>query len=232
MVIRDIGGTIIAVDPSRSASIRLPRHLADAVGIASSEVPRKQLLGLLARDDAFLPLTCQWELLDRCNLRCPFCYIVGHSDRARSLNTSSVIPGMNLRRIGLGPTFNGAITVIPSPAFPRGDSPSLISNPSGEEEAPAKLHFSRRPKFTSHYTAGPNVVGRRGTSNARTDWSCRWVALVGGGRAIAGRAAHTCTGREALVSRRSHRERRGERRRASERNPRLPRHSLRRASRS
>lgn len=40
---------------------------------------KKEILKILSTGNNYLPLSLHWELLDKCNYACPFCYIVGHS---------------------------------------------------------------------------------------------------------------------------------------------------------
>ena len=79
-VIRTIGKHEIAVETGEAMGIALSYDLAVQMGLsAGGEVNRKQLLSALSSGDDYFPLTCRWELLDKCNFACPFCYIVGHS---------------------------------------------------------------------------------------------------------------------------------------------------------
>jgi MoaA/NifB/PqqE/SkfB family radical SAM enzyme len=79
-IIRKIGRHEVLVESSESCGIYFeesavtPAPGDDAVALGKSEI-----LGILANGDDYLPLTLHWELLDRCNFSCPFCYIVGHS---------------------------------------------------------------------------------------------------------------------------------------------------------
>jgi MoaA/NifB/PqqE/SkfB family radical SAM enzyme len=79
-IIRSIGKHEIAVETDEAMGIAITSDLAQQIGLApDGQVGRKQLLSALSSGDEYYPLTCQWELLDKCNFACPFCYIVGHS---------------------------------------------------------------------------------------------------------------------------------------------------------
>jgi MoaA/NifB/PqqE/SkfB family radical SAM enzyme len=77
---RQIGDHELLIDPSFPCDISLGPTLA-------SQFSKKQGLGksalmrLIARGDQYHPLSLFWEMLDSCNLACPFCYIVGHSNQ-------------------------------------------------------------------------------------------------------------------------------------------------------
>lgn len=81
-IIRRIGELDVLVDTSEPCGIYLEESAVSSIS-ASGVAPRgkTELLSLLASNDKFLPLTLHWELLDHCNLKCPFCYIVGHSSK-------------------------------------------------------------------------------------------------------------------------------------------------------
>jgi MoaA/NifB/PqqE/SkfB family radical SAM enzyme len=80
-VLRTIGRHEILVNVSASAEISLEE--ATLLGIASKDAvgsqSKREILQALSTGDEYFPLSLHWELLDRCNLSCPFCYIVGHS---------------------------------------------------------------------------------------------------------------------------------------------------------
>lgn len=82
MIIRRIGMHEIAVAPSQASEIWLqPETLALLSGY-NPDVPleKRDILRALSLGNEYVPLTLHWEILDRCNFRCPFCYIVGHSN--------------------------------------------------------------------------------------------------------------------------------------------------------
>jgi hypothetical protein len=79
-VIRRIGDMELLIETSEAHSISfpegsLPETTYDAEG--QPNLSRRQVLQLLSNGDSYRPLSLTWELLDRCNLSCPFCYIVG-----------------------------------------------------------------------------------------------------------------------------------------------------------
>lgn len=78
-VLRRLGEHELLVETSEPCGIFLDDAALDALGPAQP-VPKKALLRYLSNGDQYLPLTLAWELLDSCNLSCPFCYIVGHSN--------------------------------------------------------------------------------------------------------------------------------------------------------
>ncbi len=79
-IIRKIGRFEVLVESSEPCGIYFEESaLEPASGDAAVTLGKSEMLGILASGDDYLPLTCRWELLDRCNFSCPFCYIVGHS---------------------------------------------------------------------------------------------------------------------------------------------------------
>lgn len=79
-IIRHIGDYDIMVDTGVSCGL----YFEEASGLVPSSdgehlLTKADVLKFLASGDVYLPLTLHWELLDRCNFACPFCYIVGHS---------------------------------------------------------------------------------------------------------------------------------------------------------
>jgi MoaA/NifB/PqqE/SkfB family radical SAM enzyme len=78
-IIRQIGRHELLIDTSEAYGISLS---AESLGPDADSAPvfsKKQLLQVLSSGDEYYPLSMHWEVLDKCNLRCPFCYIVGHS---------------------------------------------------------------------------------------------------------------------------------------------------------
>lgn len=80
-VLREIGDHQVMVDPKHARSISLSSKLAAQLLESEQKVTKKRLLKALSNGDQYFPLTCHWELLDKCNFACPFCYIVGHSSQ-------------------------------------------------------------------------------------------------------------------------------------------------------
>lgn len=81
-VVRKIGKHSIKVDCNSGYGLELDRTLLEdsPQTLASGRLTRKQLLQKLSSGDEYYPIAVHWELLDKCNLACPFCYIVGHSN--------------------------------------------------------------------------------------------------------------------------------------------------------
>ena len=68
------------VDTSMPCGIFLPS--SDLVEVSAGDsfnLSKKTLLRHLSSGDDYFPISMHWELLDKCNFACPFCYIVGHS---------------------------------------------------------------------------------------------------------------------------------------------------------
>lgn len=81
-IVRTIGKHEIAIETGEAMGIAVSSDLAELIELPSDcQIGRKQLLSALSSGDEYYPLTCQWELLDKCNFACPFCYIVGHSSQ-------------------------------------------------------------------------------------------------------------------------------------------------------
>lgn len=77
-IIRQIGEHELLIDPSGPCEISLGSSLV-ALLDSKRGLEKSTLMKLLARGDQYYPLSLVWEMLDSCNLACPFCYIVGHS---------------------------------------------------------------------------------------------------------------------------------------------------------
>lgn len=79
-IIRKIGRYEVLVESGEPCGIYFEESaLAPTSEDGDVTLGKSEMLGILANGDDYLPLTCRWELLDRCNFACPFCYIVGHS---------------------------------------------------------------------------------------------------------------------------------------------------------
>ncbi len=80
-IVRQIGELELLIETSDPQSIFLPEDVIDQE-TGSSDSPmltRRQILKLLSNGDTYRPLSLTWEMLDKCNFSCPFCYIAGHS---------------------------------------------------------------------------------------------------------------------------------------------------------
>lgn len=79
-IIRRIGQHDVLIDTSEPCGISLQEAtVATAPGEDVILLEKAAILGMLSSGDDYLPLSLHWELLDKCNFSCPFCYIVGHS---------------------------------------------------------------------------------------------------------------------------------------------------------
>lgn len=80
-VIRNIGRHCILVDTAEPISIYLEEKTIKEF-VSDIQLPielsKPKILEILS-EGGYIPLTLHWELLDKCNLSYPFCYIVGHS---------------------------------------------------------------------------------------------------------------------------------------------------------
>ncbi len=81
-VLRRIGKHAVRVDCNSAYGLELDKTLVQSANQSNRSInfTRKQLLQSLASEDEYYPISIHWELLDKCNLACPFCYIVGHSN--------------------------------------------------------------------------------------------------------------------------------------------------------
>ncbi|HTS18007.1 MAG TPA: radical SAM protein [Verrucomicrobiae bacterium] len=79
-IIRRIGKFDVLIESDEPCGIYFEESaLPPGSGKDGVVLGKSEMLGILASGDDYLPLTLHWELLDRCNFACPFCYIVGHS---------------------------------------------------------------------------------------------------------------------------------------------------------
>jgi MoaA/NifB/PqqE/SkfB family radical SAM enzyme len=78
-IVRQIGEHELLIDPSGPCDISLGPSLIARLGDKRG-LGKSALMKFLARGDQYHPLSLVWEMLDSCNLACPFCYIVGHSN--------------------------------------------------------------------------------------------------------------------------------------------------------
>lgn len=78
-VLRKFGVHELIVETAEPCGIALDERAIRVVG-RDGQVNKKALLRYLSSGDQYIPLTLAWEVLDSCNLACPFCYIVGHSN--------------------------------------------------------------------------------------------------------------------------------------------------------
>lgn len=74
-VIRDINNIKIAVETSEACGVFFSLEDIKKYNINKSSFDFKEMLKILKGDCDMLPLDIVWELTNRCNLNCPFCYI-------------------------------------------------------------------------------------------------------------------------------------------------------------
>lgn len=77
-VMRRIGQHEVLVDTSEPCGIYFEESMV-AWAQKEDALTKRDILDALANGSDYVPLTLRWEILDRCNFACPFCYIVGHS---------------------------------------------------------------------------------------------------------------------------------------------------------
>lgn len=82
-IIRKIGPHEILVNTNAGMELSLEASILQNLKCdkVDNEVSlsKTEILKLLSAGDSYLPLSMHWELTDKCNYLCPFCYIVGHS---------------------------------------------------------------------------------------------------------------------------------------------------------
>jgi MoaA/NifB/PqqE/SkfB family radical SAM enzyme len=80
-LLRQLGHHTVFINANESCGISLEDSTLRSIQFqdSSMSLSKKQLLGAISNGDDYLPLSLYWEVLDRCNFSCPFCYIVGHS---------------------------------------------------------------------------------------------------------------------------------------------------------
>ena len=75
---RNINDVNILVNISKSNGILLEQSFTINNNINDS-ISIIDIIKLISKDK-YIPMFATWELLDKCNFNCPFCYIVGHSN--------------------------------------------------------------------------------------------------------------------------------------------------------
>ena len=79
MVIREINGKQVAVDTNKGSSIFLKKEDLDNFGINPNCCSLNDIELCLKGNSEVVPFELTWELTNRCNLNCPFCYIHNHT---------------------------------------------------------------------------------------------------------------------------------------------------------
>lgn len=77
-ILREIGGYLIGVNPALGDEVLLDEALIGRIDPEGTANNINDVLEAI-HESTFLPLSAQWEMLDKCTFKCPFCYIVGHS---------------------------------------------------------------------------------------------------------------------------------------------------------
>lgn len=80
------------INPYSANEIYFNSKFLEKNGSLVKSMSPSQLCGLIS-GCSYTPMLLTWELLDRCNFYCPFCYIVGHShnEQVRFENIKSKI---------------------------------------------------------------------------------------------------------------------------------------------
>lgn len=78
MVKRIINDVQVLVNPNSANEIYLDSAYIEHNNVLDYSLSPSELCGLITKDN-FAPMALIWEMIDRCNFACPFCYIVGHS---------------------------------------------------------------------------------------------------------------------------------------------------------
>lgn len=77
-VIRKIGNVEVLVDCNLPHDIYFDEDTIQKNNL-NRNMSQIDVCSLLSKDE-FRPIYLMWEIIDKCNLSCPFCYIVGHSN--------------------------------------------------------------------------------------------------------------------------------------------------------
>lgn len=82
-VVRKIDGHEVLVNTASGFELSLEYSLLKSSGYDENSrelsITKDDVLNILSNDNEHRPISLHWELLDKCNFSCPFCYIVGHS---------------------------------------------------------------------------------------------------------------------------------------------------------
>ena len=78
IVVRKINEKEIAVDINKPSSILFHKEDIDKYGINLKKNSLNDIEKLLKADSEVVPFELTWEITNRCNLNCPFCYIHNH----------------------------------------------------------------------------------------------------------------------------------------------------------
>ena len=78
IVVRKINEKEIAIDTKKPSSILFHKEDVDEYGIKSEKTTLNDVETILKSDSEIVPFELTWEITNRCNLNCPFCYIHNH----------------------------------------------------------------------------------------------------------------------------------------------------------
>ena len=78
-LIRNIGGVALMVDPHSPCDIFFEEEFIEKNKINVDNISPSEICSIIA-SKKYLPLISTWELTDKCSFKCPFCFIVGHSN--------------------------------------------------------------------------------------------------------------------------------------------------------
>ncbi|GHV67346.1 hypothetical protein FACS1894199_12630 [Bacteroidia bacterium] len=79
MIERKINNVDILINPYSANEIYFDSEFLEKNGALVQNMSPSELCGLVS-GNSYTPMILTWELLDKCNFSCPFCYIVGHSN--------------------------------------------------------------------------------------------------------------------------------------------------------
>ncbi len=77
-IIRKIGDVELMVETESANELYFEQSFIEKNNIIDKNLSPADICNYIA-SDTYLPLLLNWELLDKCNFSCPFCYITGHS---------------------------------------------------------------------------------------------------------------------------------------------------------
>ena len=80
LIYRTINNIDIAIDINTSRDVYFTEQFLKSNDVLNSSLDQNNVLNMLSKSSQFTPLYLMWEMIDKCNFSCPFCYIVGHSN--------------------------------------------------------------------------------------------------------------------------------------------------------
>lgn len=79
MIQRKINNVDVLMNPHSANEIYFTSKFLEENGSSVNNMSPSELCGLIS-GSSYTPMLLTWELLDKCNFSCPFCYINGHSN--------------------------------------------------------------------------------------------------------------------------------------------------------